>query len=460
MTETTTHSPVEAQRPVEKDWRSKLDPTVLALATKPDSITDPQTLQLGLREAARVSGGNLVIVKDEKGMPRWAEELDKPGRVLAFDSNIRAPFDDAPDDPKKLDEQGFTRFGKVDGDITHVMVETEDGQQLLIRRTVESNSANKQKFDIASTTHAGTDKERHPIDSSMLKHVVAVVGEPLVLGVDPQTGKRVRTRSPITKITTMDMRKDPVDPSHPRLQKQEFHRDTVEQFGEAMREARRQKMGEGITHQLVVPPAETSPASAESADPYERFSDEQLIAIRNNIADSIVDGIRRYDETEVERAAANLAAVQRQFEQRFASLRPEHAYGETDGAVTYATAADSAMVQRIVAALTPIDGARNIAAALYGGFKVPLPGQASWEERLQAMDVMNILSGVSKEIRRQNGSDIVDTINIYAAKTNEELARLVDRFKQTIADDTSAGRDTKDMRENLALIGQVIQARS
>ena len=248
---------------VEKDdsWRNSVDPRVLALATNPDAI-DPADKREALDKANRISGGERVILYDNDGQPRWGEELSEPGQVFSFEGNIRGNFDSASEDTEELRKQRMDihiATGALRGRVTHVIVETEDGQQLMIRRTNETNSAKDQLFDVASTAKAGTDSERRSLDSSTLKHVVAVVGEPLMLGIDPKTGKHIKTKSPITKITTLDMRKDPIDPNHPRLTKPEFSRNTIGEFGEAMQSARNQSTDKDPATEAVNKTVEAQP---------------------------------------------------------------------------------------------------------------------------------------------------------------------------------------------------------
>jgi len=458
----------EAPPALEQDWRGKLDPTVLALASNPDSVTDPALKARALTEASRLSGGDRVILTDDSGQPRWGQELSRPGQVFAFRGGIRGRFDQAPDDWDEVKAQGLDRFppNTLRGEMTHLIIETEDGQQLMIRRTnKDTNVADNQEFDIASTTKAGTDDERRPISSSMLKDVVAIVGEPLVLGIDPSTGKRVMTRGAITKVTAFDIKKDPVDPRHPRLASPENHRDAIDGFGEAMKAARAHKLGEMVAAQTVeiVPNNEVAAAQQEEAapSPYERLTDEQLTLVRENIADSVIQGIRRYDHSEVARSGANLAAIQREFQARFPELQPKHARGEEDGHVTYITEPDSNVIHDMVQKLQSIDGGPAIAAAMYGGYDIPPKSQADQETRLQAIEVMTLLSGISKEARRITGSEFQRTENPYAANTNEQLVATVDRMKQTILSLRAKGRQTEadSYAQKLAQVGQVIKSR-
>ncbi|MFZ1600650.1 MAG: hypothetical protein WAT31_04710, partial [Candidatus Saccharimonas aalborgensis] len=198
----------------------------------------------------------------------------------------------------------------------------------------------------------------------------------------------------------------------------------------------------------------------EVTNPYEKLTAEQLTAVRDNIADSIVQGIRKYDPAEVTRASANLAAIQREIAARSPESQPAHQRGEVAGEVTYITEPDSSIVQKIVAELQKIDGAPDIARKLYGGLEIPAPNESDPEARLQAMEMQSLLANVSREIRTVTGSEFSESANPYASMKNEELSATVDRLKQTIQERTAQGLDTTDFRSRLALAGQVIQGRS
>lgn len=207
----------------------------------------------------------------------------------------------------------------------------------------------------------------------------------------------------------------------------------------------------------TTPQAETAEPK-EAANPYEKLTAEQLTAVRDNIVDSIVQGIRKYDPAEVTRASANLAAIQREIAGR-APEQPAHQRGEVAGEVTYITEPDTSIVQKIVAELQKIDGAPDIARKLYGGLEIPQPNEQDTEARLQAMELQSLLANVSREIRTVTGSEFSESSNPYASMKNEELATTVERLKQAIQEGTAQGRDTTDFRNRLAQAGRVIQGR-
>lgn len=197
----------------------------------------------------------------------------------------------------------------------------------------------------------------------------------------------------------------------------------------------------------------------EATNHYERLTAQQLAEVRDNIADSIVQGIRKYDLTEVTRASANLAAIQREIEARSPEARPQHQRGEVVGDVTYVTEPDTNIVKKIVGELQKIDGASNIARAMYGGLETPQPNASDVETRLQAMEMNSLLANISREIRDVTGSEFGESTNPYAAMKNEELTKTVDRLKQAIQEGTNKGQDTTDFRNRLVQVGQVIQSR-
>jgi hypothetical protein len=168
-----------------------------------------------------------VALTDQEGNQRWGTEYPQ---VFTFRSNIRGSFDKVPKD--------------IGGRDTHVIFETDDGQSILIRRTNDKASADLQTFDLLATSkeagRAGQPLGRTELDTSMLKDIVVVPGEPLVLGIDPSTGKRIRTRGKVTSITSFNMDdKGLVDLSHPWLTKRpEMRRDSIQQFDERLRTVR------------------------------------------------------------------------------------------------------------------------------------------------------------------------------------------------------------------------------
>jgi len=233
--------------------------------------------------------------------------------------------------------------------------------------------------------------------------------------------------------------------------------------------------GEGVFHpnqnfmkssepKLSSESLDSQPQQVEAAEPkeaanhYEGLTAEQLTQVRDNIANSIVQGIRKYDLSEVTRASANLAAIQREIETR-SPEQPTHGRGEVVGEVTYVTEPERSIVQKIVGELQKIDGASDIARSMYGGLEIPQPDTPDPEARLQAIEMQSLLANISREIRSVTGSEFSESTNPYAAMKNEDLAKTVERLKQTIQEQTAKGLDTTEFRNNLMLAGQVIKSR-
>jgi len=204
--------------------------------------------------------------------------------------------------------------------------------------------------------------------------------------------------------------------------------------------------------------AQTS-AEVTVVNPYERLTDEQLIQVRDNIADSVIQGIRRYDTPEVTRASINLAAIRREFEARFPELKPAHQRGEVDGDITYVTAPDPEIVQKITREVMAIDGTRTIVAGMKNNLPLPQPNWTDRETKLQALETFCLLTEVQREIRRVDPSEFNTSVNPYSSYKNEELTRLVARFKDAIQSQADKGFDTQQFRDSLTLIGKVVKSR-
>ena len=69
------------------------------------------------------------------------------------------------------------------------------------------------------------------------------------------------------------------------------------------------------------------------------------------------------------------------------------------------------IVQKIVGELQRIDGASNIARAMYGGLEIPQPDTPDQESRLQAMEMQSLLANISREIRSITGSEFSESTN-------------------------------------------------
>lgn len=173
-----------------------------------------------------------VVLTDEKGQQRVGHEYTEPGQTIAVGDQMRASEPDSEDSKRA----------------THVFIETDDGQQLLIRQNSED------RYDIASTRLASKENPRRDIDSSLLAGVTAKVGEPLVLGSDPQTGRQLRTKGAITRVTTLNMLEAPLEEDNVLRVNGDTQRDSVQSFGSAMRAAQQgnQENGEVVATQEAI----------------------------------------------------------------------------------------------------------------------------------------------------------------------------------------------------------------
>jgi len=460
------------------------DPAIRMLATDPTSLSDSDR-QATLTEAKlKAAGAPRVTVFDKEGRAHVGKEYPE---VFTFDGQVRGMFERVNQDPDKLStgqELALVLGGQREtrGKMSDVIFETDDGQMIRIARTNDRLSAEFQEFELTSTSQQpgpnGEPAEPMKIDTSMLKGVAVVPGEPMVLGVDPATGKTIRTRGNIISITAFDMSDDGVLPDgHPLRKYTELERDTVQRIEARMAGGQAEQVDAG-QQQPGEQGAEAEPQYAQAAgpgkvalgaevqlveqstNPYEQMTNDQLEQVRNNIADSVVRGLLSYNPQEVTRASANLAAIQREFETRFPELLKTLPRGQGENGILYDTLPDPNIVRSIVDKLKDVDGIagivfgiRNKAAAERG----PSGRQPTLEEVLQATELERLLSEVGRGI--QDVTPGKEKVNPYSDMPNNELDARIEQFKTTIAEQTAAGKDTTELRKNLALIGQVINAR-
>lgn len=235
-----------------QDPTQVLDPAILQLAQDPlnnQQMPDAERTRAlaHVKKLAALDARNRQkIVKGSDGKPYWAAEYPT---VFAFDGQLRGSFDRLPRDPSKLTPEQqiglMTGVEAAGGRFTDVVVETDMGEQVLIRKTSEDAiSSSKQTFDVMSTTIAeeagrqGQKPTPRSLDTSMLADVVLVPGMPMQLGRDPTTGTMPRTRGNITKITAFRMNEaGEVHPDNHRLKMPESHIDTRERFNRSIRAA-------------------------------------------------------------------------------------------------------------------------------------------------------------------------------------------------------------------------------
>lgn len=458
-----------------------VDPDVLALARNPDSIVDSTQRQDALNKARRLTMGEMRLIKTNDAV-YYGEVFDRPDQVFLFNGNIRGTLDYANPQPENFNptEEMEKAVGALDGRCTHVIVETDDGEMLMIRRTTESTSAQKQTFDIASTTKASTFEAPIPLPSEALKDVVAIIGQPLTLGKN-EHGKHMKTRGRIVNITTVSMlERGLIDPRHPKLKKPESYSDAATLFTARMEEKRKSEAkvaasetaGEAAVGATVViesadsdhqtdPSSVTTPHKPElpttPENPYRRFEVEELTVIRSNIIDSISEGVRRYDSLEVARATKNLMDIQRELETREGGApKPAHKRGDKDGAVTYITNVTEDVTSELRNRLLQIDGGLDIAM----GIKNTIPEKTSdGELDFDNIELITLMTEVGRLNRKITNSEFFVKKNPFAALTNDALKALVDNFKRTIGELRAQGKDPTDYIEKLMLVGKVIKGR-
>ncbi len=153
-----------------------------------------------------------VLLTDEKGRQHPGEQWAKPGQTLNLEASL-------------------IPVGETASPHTHVFIETEGGNHLLFRRRPDGG------LDIASTQLASTDNPRRDIEPSMLKGVRIQVGEPLTLGQSSE-GKRLGTKEPVVAMTAFNA-------ELPSPDRDGVKSDVIQVFGQAMRESREGKLGNG-----------------------------------------------------------------------------------------------------------------------------------------------------------------------------------------------------------------------
>lgn len=96
---------------------------------------------------------------------------------------------------------------------------------------------------------------------------------------------------------------------------------------------------------------------------------------------------------------------------------------------------------------------------MYGGFEILQPDISDQESRLQVMEMQSLFANISREIRSITGSEFSESTNSYVVMKNEDFTKTVERLKQLIKEGAVQGRDTIELRNNLMLVGQIINSR-
>jgi len=243
---------------------SQLPPDILQLAADPDSLNGQERTD-AIRETERLSlMGTKVIIDTGDGIKRWGKEYTTSDQVWTPRGSILGKFDLVPRDrndwtvPMQLASMAGTEH--MGGADDRVIIETADGTVVIIRKTSgESVSADKQTFDITSSNIVResdtTAIPRRELKPGMLKDLAVVPGLPLVLGADQKTGKRIKTRAAVTRITTFNSQGKVAD-NHPRINDQGLQRSTVNKALEHMRAARAEAAASRIGDLAVKPDTE------------------------------------------------------------------------------------------------------------------------------------------------------------------------------------------------------------
>ncbi len=216
--------------------QSGVDPDLRTLIENPDALSPKERQRIVEKaevQAAWESAKHRVVVMDKTGQPYWGAEFPS---VFAFNGQMRGKFGRVPKDRDKwtpgMQAAGLSGERAMGGAYNTVIIAFDDGEKVVVRKKNEAISADAQQFEIISTSRSRKNGEisREDLPSELLDGVIVVPGEPLVLGADA-SGKRMRSRGLVTKITAMEHDDNGLVPSnHPHLQKAEKQRNTLNDF--------------------------------------------------------------------------------------------------------------------------------------------------------------------------------------------------------------------------------------
>lgn len=191
-----------------------------------------------LKEAKRealIDGSQNKVILDTDTGSYWGAEHPN---IFTFDGILRGNFEESIVDNPSVTDTTQSVAGPG-GESTHVMIETDDGEKFIVRRTSgdDVKSASRQTFDLIST--ATRDNEGKPtvrqISTDQLRGVVAFPGEQLQLSLNAE-GKVLKTRGKIARITSIvNNDEGRVASNHPYLARAERRRNTVQRFNEALK---------------------------------------------------------------------------------------------------------------------------------------------------------------------------------------------------------------------------------
>lgn len=220
-----------------KSRRNEVSPEAVAgldlLTTDDKHGKDPDILdktrdQLMSEVAETDARLNKVVAGAADGKKYWGAEFPT-GFVFSGGAGIRANKEYVSKDWAAkmgvLANSGQPRF-------THVYVEMDDGSMLCFARTNDRKSAAAQEFEVTSTNMKPNEEgkiEPRTVASGQLRDTVLEPGKPLVTDKDPATGKVLRTRGNILKITAINAAEE-VASNHPWVDKEDVQRSVIDEF--------------------------------------------------------------------------------------------------------------------------------------------------------------------------------------------------------------------------------------
>ncbi len=280
-----------------------------------------QAKDLATKEAGLDSMQNRVIIDDGDGNKYWGAEYPH-AFVFSGNTGIRGGAEMVNKDPSKNSGHGMEGFVKAK--FTHVFVELDDGSRICFARTNDKQSAALQTFEVTSSNATPDENgniQPRQISSEQLKDAVLEPGTPIATGVDPNTGKRLRSKANVVRIVAMNASQDgQVPPNHPMLNRPELQRNTVAEFQASLNSAEDAEDIIDDAMEAIETPEQTSKASeiispaeqqyighealegAEVEDPQETgFDIDSLPESPNDEWDSRFDNLR--ESTQQQREA-------------------------------------------------------------------------------------------------------------------------------------------------------------
>lgn len=193
-----------------------VDPMIRILAANSGSV-DPAVKAAKLQEAEDIADRSPnVVATDSKGTPHKGREYPD---VFSFNGEL-------------VGKEGVTPPQ------THVVIETDDGHAIVIKKEAGATPDAPDTYDLMATSHqAGRTNE--PLASmkfgaEAFQDGLVVPGEPFVF-TDPATGKRISTRSSVTRITSFDYSDEGIVPEgHSMLDNPNAQSDVFSRVNQAL----------------------------------------------------------------------------------------------------------------------------------------------------------------------------------------------------------------------------------